>query len=207
MSRQALILRRRQTQHSGSEPAIAVSAPQTEHLVVFFRRSVEIDCFACSRISGAMIGSGFGCALRLICFPVLFHYARNPAPEQPPKCKGVLSSFRNLYYYSNIQGSPAASAPLAGGHPRVFPLQIDIRRNGMRTDRAMDLALSVVFNECFHINGLTSSDELSPAKVVPKFVKIFDLSSPLRLSVPFIGCHSDTFVSSSRTPDGATLKI
>jgi hypothetical protein len=77
----------------------------------------------------------------------------------------------------------------------------------MRTDRAMDLALSVVFNECFHINGLTSSDELSPAKVVPKFVKIFDLSSPLRLSVPFIGCHSDTFVSSSRTPDGATLKI
>jgi hypothetical protein len=184
MSRQALILRRRHTQHSGSELAMAVSAPQTEHLAAFFRRSVEIDCFACSRISAAMIGSVFGCAFRFICFPVLFHYARNPAPEQPPNCRGVLSGFRNLYYYSNIQGGSAASAPLAGGHSRVFSLEIDIRRNGMGTYRAMNLTLRMILYECFHDIGLTSSDELSQAKVVPKFVKIFDLPWFLRLSAP-----------------------
>jgi hypothetical protein len=131
-----------------------------------------------------MIGSGFGCALRFIWLPVLFHYARNPAPEQPPKCRGVLSSFRNLYYYSNIQGSPAASAPLAGGHARVLSLEIDIRRNGMGTYRAMNLTLRMILYECFHDIGLTSSDELSQAKVVPKFVKIFDLPWFLRLSAP-----------------------
>ena len=173
MSRQALILRRRHTQHSGSEPATAVSAPQTEHFVVFFRRSVEIDCFACSRISGAMMGSDFGCTLRLIGFPFLFHYARNPAPEQPPKWKGVLSSFRNLYYYSNIQGSPASGAPLAGGHAGVFPLQIDIRRNGMRTYGAMNLALSMVFDECFHNIGPHFIRRARYSKGCTKIRKVF----------------------------------
>ena len=71
ISRQALTLRRRQTQQSGSVDPIVVSAPQTEHKTTFFRRSVEIDCFACSRIWGGMTGSGFGCILRLM-FPVLF---------------------------------------------------------------------------------------------------------------------------------------
>jgi flagellar protein FlaG len=42
----------------------------------------------------------------------------------------------------------------------------------------------MVFDECFHDIGLISSDGLYPAKVVPNFVKIFDLPSPVRLSVP-----------------------
>ena len=53
ISRQALILRRRQTQQSGSLAAkTMVSAPQTAHLAAFFRRSGEIDCFACSNSLG-----------------------------------------------------------------------------------------------------------------------------------------------------------
>ena len=36
-----------------------VSAPHTEHLHGFLRRSGEIDCFACSSISAGMTGSDF----------------------------------------------------------------------------------------------------------------------------------------------------
>src|SRR6185369_18055914 len=56
-----------QTQQSCSLAARAmVSAPHTEHLHAFFRRSGEIDCFACSRISAGITGSDLDCSLRFI---------------------------------------------------------------------------------------------------------------------------------------------
>src|SRR6266852_2414781 len=67
MSRQALILRRRQTQQSCSAAASVTSAPQTVHLVTLLALSGEMDRLACSRISGETIGpAGLGGALRLI---------------------------------------------------------------------------------------------------------------------------------------------
>src|ERR1700722_5016026 len=59
ISRQALILSRRHTQHSGSSPALIVSALQTEHLVAFLIRSAETARFASSRSSG---GTGISSA-------------------------------------------------------------------------------------------------------------------------------------------------
>ncbi|SPF39957.1 hypothetical protein SBA4_2460007 [Candidatus Sulfopaludibacter sp. SbA4] len=69
ISRHALIFKRRHTQQSGSPTPLAVSAPHTEQTGPFFRLSGEIDRFACSRISGEITGSGFGCAFRLIMLP------------------------------------------------------------------------------------------------------------------------------------------
>ena len=67
ISRQALIFSLRQTQQRGSLPIIAVvSALHTEHLAAFFRRSGEMDCFACSRISTGTTGSDLACNLRFI---------------------------------------------------------------------------------------------------------------------------------------------
>lgn len=67
ISRQALILSRRQTQQSCSlDASTRVSAPHTEHLQAFFKRSGEMDCLACSSISAGMTGSGFGCNFRFI---------------------------------------------------------------------------------------------------------------------------------------------
>ena len=67
ISRHALILSRRHTQQSGSlEARTMVSAPQTEHLHAFLRRSGEMDCFACSSISAGITGSDFSCGLRFI---------------------------------------------------------------------------------------------------------------------------------------------
>ena len=70
ISRQALILRRRQTQQSGSPEALAVSPPHTEHFAGFFNRTGEMERFACSRISGGTTGSAFGCNFRLMTFSV-----------------------------------------------------------------------------------------------------------------------------------------
>src|ERR1022692_2014602 len=66
ISRQALILRRRQTQQRGSLATVEVSAPQTEQIAGFFRRSGENARFACSRISGGTTISGFPSVFRLI---------------------------------------------------------------------------------------------------------------------------------------------
>jgi len=67
ISRQALILRRRQTQQSCSLDAKAiVSAPQTEQLHAFFRRSGDMDCLACSSISAGTTGSDLGSVLRFM---------------------------------------------------------------------------------------------------------------------------------------------
>jgi hypothetical protein len=65
MSRQALIFRRRQTQHSGSSEPSAVSDPQTKHLTGgFFARSVEMDWHASSNNSAGITGSDFAVVLR-----------------------------------------------------------------------------------------------------------------------------------------------
>src|SRR5579871_3333588 len=57
MSCQALILRRRHTQQSSSAVPSATSAPQTAHLATLLALSGEMERLACSRISGATIGS------------------------------------------------------------------------------------------------------------------------------------------------------
>jgi hypothetical protein len=57
LSRQALIFKRRQTQHNGSPVPSEVSAPHTEHFPDFLRLSDMSDRLACSRISGAITGS------------------------------------------------------------------------------------------------------------------------------------------------------
>jgi hypothetical protein len=67
MSRHALIFRRRHTQHSGSPAAsTVVSALQTMHLAAFLKRSEEMDCFACSRISAGTTGSDLVGTLRFM---------------------------------------------------------------------------------------------------------------------------------------------
>src|ERR1017187_8201525 len=81
ISRQALILRRRHTQHNGSVAAMVVSAPQTEHLTTLLRRSGEMARFACSRISTGTTGSDLGCAFRLIPLQVLFSLWQMSHPE------------------------------------------------------------------------------------------------------------------------------
>src|ERR1035437_2504284 len=60
LSCQALILRRRQTQHSGSPPASEASAPQTEHFAAFVSRSGEMERLACSNNSLGTTGSILG---------------------------------------------------------------------------------------------------------------------------------------------------
>jgi hypothetical protein len=93
-----------------------------------------------------MTGSGFGCNLRLM-FPVLFHYRKNGGVGTT-SC--VLSRLRNLYYNSNIQRIAATRAALSSGHARGFPAKVDVRRDGMGANRAMNLAQCTIFNECFH---------------------------------------------------------
>jgi len=62
-----------------------------------------------------------------------------------------LRGLRDLHYNSNIQGRTAARALLPGSNPCVLALDIDVRGNGVGTNRAMCLPLRVVLNECFHI--------------------------------------------------------
>jgi hypothetical protein len=151
MSRQALILRRRHTQQSGSVADAEVSPPQTEHLADFFSLSAEIACFACSSISTGTTGSSLVCGLRLIPSLGSVSLWQKHGPRYnyyPVKC--VLSSFRNLYYNSDIQRGSTARTPLSRGYARVFSLEIDIGRNRMRADWAVYVAEAVIFNKCFH---------------------------------------------------------
>ncbi len=69
MSRQALVLRRRHTQHRGSFEFPLVSAPHTEHFTTFFILSVDTESLACSSSSAGTTGSLLGCDLRLIKTP------------------------------------------------------------------------------------------------------------------------------------------
>jgi len=80
ISRQALILRRRQTQQSGSLDTVEVSAPQTEQTGGFLSRSGEKARFACSRISGDTTTSGLICGFRFISPPALFSLWQNAFP-------------------------------------------------------------------------------------------------------------------------------
>jgi hypothetical protein len=83
ISFQALSFKRRQTQQSGSSVAPELSPPHTEHLIVFFNLSVEIERLACSRISAAITGPGFGSGFRRMKFPSQFQYRRNRFVTQP----------------------------------------------------------------------------------------------------------------------------
>jgi len=62
----------------------------------------------------------------------------------------VLRRLRNLYYNSNIQGRSTAGAPLPCGYSWIFPFHIDIRWDGMGTNRAVYITDAVVFNKSFH---------------------------------------------------------
>ena len=57
------------------------------------------------------------------------------------------SGFGNLQNYSYIERRMAARAFLSGGHARILPLEVDVRGYGMGANRAMCLALGVVFYE------------------------------------------------------------
>jgi hypothetical protein len=72
------------------------------------------------------------------------------APEQLLRKGCVLSRFRNLYYNSNIQRTAATRTALAGGYTRVFAAKVDVRRDCMGANRAMNLAQCTILNECFH---------------------------------------------------------
>ena len=83
MSRQALIFRRRQTQHSGSSEPSVVSDPHTEHLHAgFFTLSAETDWRASSNISAGTTCSGFGFTFRRMASPCCIYYGRNCTLEQ-----------------------------------------------------------------------------------------------------------------------------
>jgi hypothetical protein len=84
ISFQALILRRRHTQHKGSSPALEVSAPHTEHGAAFLSsRSGETDRFACSNRSAGTTASGLICGLRFISmYSARFHYRRTASISQ-----------------------------------------------------------------------------------------------------------------------------
>ena len=177
MSRQALILRRRHTQQSGSLPTADVSPPHTEHFTVCLRRSGEIESFACSRISGGTTDSGFSCAFRFIRSPVHFTMAEMTPPNNYlsnsyRKVDTCLGRFGYLYYYGYIQRSAAALAALPGGDARIPSLQIDVRRHGVRADWTMGLALGVIFNECFHLSDPHFIRRKKYSTGCTKFVKI-----------------------------------
>lgn len=106
MSRQALILRRRQTQQSGSSPAITVSAPHTEHFATFLRWSAVIDRFACSRISAGITGSALGCTFRLILVPSLVSLWQKPSP----RTRRVQAKYVPAYAASGICTTTATSS-------------------------------------------------------------------------------------------------
>jgi hypothetical protein len=114
ISRQALILRRRHTQHSGSVAAIAVSAPQTEHLTALVRRSGEMARFACSRISAGTTGSDLGCAFRLIPLQVLFSLWQMSHPET--------SWLQSCFYAASGICTTAATSRAAPHRGHFWPL-------------------------------------------------------------------------------------
>ncbi len=154
ISRQALIFRRRQTQHKGSFPALVVSAEQTEHLASLVMRSGETDRLACSSRSGGTTGSILVCIFLFIQRPrCCFYYGRIRACVQLLDVTSVLPysrCFRYLHYSRHVQRGPATCAFLAWRDARALAFQVDISGNRVCANRAMSLALSVIRNECLH---------------------------------------------------------
>lgn len=166
ISRQALTFKRRHTQHSGSSPLPELSAPHTEHFSTFFNRSVEIERFACSRISAATTGSGFGSGFRRIAYPSQLSLWQKPTLHTTqPIVNPVLRRFAYLHNDSDVQGSTTARAPLSGQDPRRFPFQVQIRWNSVRADRTEDPALDVVLDECLHTLTSLHRTQIRPPRL------------------------------------------
>ena len=173
MSRQALIFRRRQTQHKGSPEPSEVSAPQTEHFAGFLRLSVASDRLACSRISGAITGSDLSGIFLFISVLTESTIARNRAARQSRKVLRWLCRFCYLYYYGYIQRSPASRTPLSRRHLRPFPKDIDDRRHRMGANRTVGHPAYAFFNDRFH-RLLPSQDRTQkPAPRLCQFTNIF----------------------------------
>jgi ATP-binding cassette, subfamily F, member 3 len=151
ISRQALILSRRHTQHNGSAAAMVVSAPQTEHLTALLKRSGEMARFACSRISAGTTGSDLGCAFRLMRLQVLLSLWQMSHPETSALAVNGFTRFGNLHHRGDIESRTAPRTLLAAHHPRIFPAQIDFGRNRVRANGTMGQSLGVTFSEFFHM--------------------------------------------------------
>ena len=125
---------------------VFVSAPHTEHISTFLRRSGETDFFACSSRSAGITGSGFACILRFIGPQFNLHYDRKHPAGQPTLSFDVLRSFRDVYYHGHFQGRSAARAFLSGSHASMFSPQVDLRRHSVCAHRTMGQAMSVFFS-------------------------------------------------------------
>jgi hypothetical protein len=144
------------------------------------RRSDEIDRFASSSREAGTTGSGLVEIFRFMGTQYYIHYGRNRGHIQPvctnlteSSCCPLLRRFRDLNYGSDIKRGTAAAALLAGGDAGKLPFEVELRRNRVRANRAMSQPLSMVCNECFHINHPYNGwDANSWAEVVKNIVKI-----------------------------------
>ena len=164
MSRQALILRRRQTQQSGSEPVPGASAPHTVHLESFFNRSGKAERLACSRSSAGTMGATFGWIFRRI--KPHSTIAETLLQNKPHAVLSVLRRLRNLNDHGHIQGRPAPGALLSGGHAQSFTAQFQIGCHRMGTHRAVNSAGFSILHECFHVVSLTTSSDANQFRTV-----------------------------------------
>lgn len=89
MSRQALILRRRQTQHRSSCEEGLPGEPQTTQREGAFDRSTTTEAFAFARISLGTTGSVLGCGLRFAM--ATYTIEQNPVLLQGAKFKSIES--------------------------------------------------------------------------------------------------------------------
>jgi hypothetical protein len=170
ISFQALILRRRHTQHKGSSPALEVSAPHTEHGAAFLSsRSGETDRFACSNRSAGTTASGLICGLRFISmYSARFHYRRTASISQVAEGKFHTTRLR--------ESAPPRQHPgktrIAGisvrrqlGH--IYPEdRSPPARYGYKWGSAPRLAGDFGYS-AFAFSCLTFSDAVSEARVVP----------------------------------------
>lgn len=164
MSRQALILRRRQTQQSGSEPVPGASAPHTVHLESFFNRSGKAERLACSRSSAGTMGATFAWIFRRI--KPHSTIAETLLQNKPDAVLSVLRRLRNLNDHGHIQGGPAPGALLSGGHAQSFTAQFQIGCHRMGTHRAVNSAGFSILHECFHVVSLTTSSDANQFRTV-----------------------------------------
>ena len=151
ISRQALIFKRRQTQHSGSAAAMVVSAPHTEHLAAFLRRSGETATLRLFEDFGLALLVRVWLRLAFHYFPsaIYFHYGRCACRTQEAICSAATRSscrFGNLYHRGNVQRRTATRTFLAGGHARILAAQVDFGRHRVRANRAMRQSLCMTFS-------------------------------------------------------------
>jgi hypothetical protein len=99
--------------------------------------------------------------------------AELPSLEQPYLDRfvldyGRLCRFGDLDDHRHVERGQAAGAPLSGGNPGEFSLEVDIGGHGMGANGTVGEAFKLILNECFHDESLTSSDAELEARVVPK---------------------------------------